>query len=113
MHVHCTTHPIWLCPPFFQVDALRPGLLGDSRQQYAATYCGRRLVRSTARGAAEMTHLDNSGLRRPGELHALLRRVVMLRRLKSQVLGELPPMRRQVRAPAVARAVGETGFWGG
>ncbi|RMZ57207.1 hypothetical protein APUTEX25_004041 [Auxenochlorella protothecoides] len=81
---------------FRQVDALRQGMLGDTRQQYAGLYCARRIVRSRIRGGEETTHVDNSGLRRAEELHRLLRYAVMLRRLKREVLAQLPPKRRQV-----------------
>jgi SNF2 family DNA or RNA helicase len=41
---------------------------------------------------------DNAGGARLSELHGLLVREVMIRRLKAQVLSQLPPKRRQVRA---------------
>ena len=47
-------------------------------------------------GGQGATRCDNSGLARGGELHALLTREVMLRRLKRDVLEQLPPKRRQV-----------------
>lgn len=47
---------------------------------------------------------DNSGLARATELHGLLRREVMLRRLKRDVLSQLPPKRRQVGHAGLARS---------
>lgn len=93
-----------------QVDALRQGMLGDTRQQYAGLYCARRIVRSRIRGGEETTHVDNSGLRRAEELHRLLRYAVMLRRLKREVLAQLPPKRRQVvRLPRIRAKPGRAG----
>uniref|UniRef100_A0A1D2A8V2 DNA annealing helicase and endonuclease ZRANB3 n=1 Tax=Auxenochlorella protothecoides TaxID=3075 RepID=A0A1D2A8V2_AUXPR len=95
---------------FRQVDALRQGMLGDTRQQYAGLYCARRIVRSRIRGGEETTHVDNSGLRRAEELHRLLRYAVMLRRLKREVLAQLPPKRRQVvRLPRIRAKPGRAG----
>ena len=56
-----------------QVDMLRPGLLGPSREAYAARYCSRRLV-PVAR-SAEQRRWDNGGLSHAHELHALLSQV--------------------------------------
>lgn len=81
---------------FRQVDALHPGLLGASRQQFAVVYCGRRLVPCPHRREPGAVRYDNSGLRRGAELHLLLRSAVMLRRLKSEVLSQLPAKRRQL-----------------
>lgn len=39
---------------------------------------------------------DNAGGARLGELHGVLVREVMIRRLKAQVVDQLPPKRRQV-----------------
>lgn len=39
---------------------------------------------------------DNAGGARLGELHGVLVREVMIRRLKAQVMAQLPPKRRQV-----------------
>ncbi|GFH17530.1 uncharacterized protein HaLaN_14188, partial [Haematococcus lacustris] len=64
-----------------QVDALRPGLLGR-KDDFAVRHCERRWV--------------PCGGCRLAELHGVLRRLVMVRRLKREVLGQLPPKRRQV-----------------
>ena len=53
-----------------QVDILRPGLLGATREAFSARYCGRRLV-PVAR-SADLKRWDNSGLSHAHELHALL-----------------------------------------
>ncbi len=76
------------------MDALKPGLLGRERYEFAAAYCNRRAV--PVPGGEGRLRYDNSGLSRAAELHALLRREVMLRRLKRDVLSQLPPKRRQV-----------------
>ncbi|KAK9812930.1 hypothetical protein WJX72_005929 [[Myrmecia] bisecta] len=80
---------------FRQVDAIRPGLLGFSREAFAQRYCNRRLVACGRRGE-DRKRWDNSGLARAGELHSLLKQEVMLRRMKREVLSQLPPKRRQV-----------------
>jgi len=77
-----------------QVDALKPGLLGRDRVEFASAYCCRRAV--PVPGSSGRLRYDHSGLSRAAELHALLRREVMLRRLKRNVLSQLPPKRRQV-----------------
>ncbi len=62
-------------------------------------YCDRRLVPLFVRqggGDHGRKRWDNSGGARLAELHGLLVREVMVRRLKSQVLAQLPPKRRQV-----------------
>ncbi|GAB4813573.1 hypothetical protein N2152v2_000619 [Parachlorella kessleri] len=79
---------------FRQVDALKPGLLGRDRVEFAAAYCCRRAV--PVPGGNGRLRYDHSGLSRGAELHGLLRREVMLRRLKRDVLSQLPPKRRQV-----------------
>ena len=86
--VLCTGTPSLTKPfdLFNQVDALRPGLLGGSRRAFAETYCD----------AFAKKRYDRTGGSRLQELHALLTREVMIRRLKSQVLADLPPKRRQV-----------------
>ncbi|KAL0027354.1 hypothetical protein WJX79_003195 [Trebouxia sp. C0005] len=80
---------------FRQVDALRPGLLGKDRAAFSYRYCGRRLI-PVGRHGSNTKKYDNTGLSRAGELHALLKEELMLRRLKRDVMAELPPKRRQV-----------------
>ena len=92
-----------------QVDALRPGLLGDATA-FGRRYClgyrintvrdydgpsGRQMRRVTMETFGDGRHLQ--------ELHVVLRREVMLRRLKEEVMAELPPLRRELvhlRCPA-------------
>ncbi|KAK9843831.1 hypothetical protein WJX81_008228 [Elliptochloris bilobata] len=89
---------------FRQVEALRPGLLGGARERFAARYCARRLV-PVSNGDPGRLRWDNGGLAHAAELHALLKQEVMLRRLKSEVMAQLPPKRRQVvRLPPPAHA---------
>jgi hypothetical protein len=67
-------------------------------------YCDRRLVPAvTIRGEVRM-RWDNGGGARLAELHGLLVRRLMIRRLKKDVLSQLPPKRRQVRARAAGCA---------
>ena len=96
-----------------QVSMLRPGLLGTSKVAFADAYCGRRLLavpkinihESDIHASEKMRagypgfickRWNCSGLSRAIELHLLLRQEVMLRRLKCDVLSQLPPKRRQV-----------------
>eukprot|EP00803_Ostreobium_quekettii_P008937 evm.model.scf_153.2 EVM.evm.TU.scf_153.2 scf_153:8261-20215(-) len=76
-----------------QIDALRPGLLGKNKEQFAFRYCARRLVPSLDESSKRW---DNSGGCRLQELHHVLMREVMIRRLKRDILSQLPPKRRQV-----------------
>lgn len=60
-----------------QVDLLREGLLGASRDEFSNRYCGRRLVPVRgSRGAAGAKCYDDSGLTRGRELHGLLKQVL-------------------------------------
>jgi hypothetical protein len=82
-----------------QVSILRPGLLAADRAAFAAAYCHRRLLpywSGGGGGGAPGQRWDQSGLTRGPELHLLLRQEVMVRRLKRDVLAQLPPKRRQV-----------------
>ncbi|KAL4428086.1 hypothetical protein ABPG75_002175 [Micractinium tetrahymenae] len=83
---------------FRQVDAIMPGLLGRSRIDFATAYCNRREVPLPGFHAPgeRSTRMDVSGLSRGAELHDMLKAEVMLRRLKKDVLSQLPPKRRQV-----------------
>ncbi|PSC75396.1 DNA annealing helicase and endonuclease ZRANB3 [Micractinium conductrix] len=83
---------------FRQVDAIMPGLLGRSRIEFAVAYCNRREVPLPGFHAPGQRGMrwDVSGLSRGAELHDLLKAEVMLRRLKRNVLSQLPPKRRQV-----------------
>ena len=57
-----------------QVDTLRSGILGKNRNEFAARYCGRRLLCSRP-GRSGQKHYDNSGVARPQELRGLLMKV--------------------------------------
>jgi hypothetical protein len=52
---------------------------------------------------------DTTGGRRLDELNVLLRACVMVRRLKRDVLAQLPPKRRQVRPCGLASASSQRG----
>lgn len=80
---------------FRQIDVLRPGLLGKDKFEFSANYCNRRVVPCYPYHEYSK-RWDNSGLTRAGELHLLLREEVMVRRLKRDVLDQLPPKRRQI-----------------
>eukprot|EP00899_Mesostigma_viride_P005787 jgi/Mesvir1/15209/Mv06441-RA.1 len=73
---------------FFEVDSLRPGLLGSNKFAFAKAYCNwRPTAEYKSKAVSGGTHLN--------ELHVLLREAVMIRRLKSEVMSQLPPKRRQ------------------
>jgi len=57
------------------VDTLRPGVLGKNRVEFAARYCGRRLLCSRPGRSSGQKHYDNSGVARPQELRGLLMKV--------------------------------------
>lgn len=65
-----------------QVDLLREGLLGTTRDDFAHRYCGRRLVPVRgSRGAAGARCYDDSGLTCGQELHGLLKQVKSLQNI--------------------------------
>jgi SNF2 family DNA or RNA helicase len=78
-----------------QVAILRPGLLPADRAAFATAYCHRRLLPFFTAGGLGGQRWDHSGLTRGQELHVLLRQEVMIRRLKRDVLAQLPAKRRQ------------------
>ena len=69
-HTHTHTHTF-----FLQVDALRPGLLGSSKDDFASRYCAKRRVPIRTRGGGVAYTVDCSGLERGPELHMLLKQV--------------------------------------
>ncbi|BDA49699.1 probable SWI/SNF-related matrix-associated actin-dependent regulator [Coccomyxa sp. Obi] len=71
---------------FTQIDMLRPGLLG-TYDEFGERYCGAKV--SVAPGK-----LDWRGAQNLEELNGILREHLLIRRLKQDVLHELPPMRR-------------------
>ncbi|QDZ20471.1 SNF2-like DNA helicase [Chloropicon primus] len=77
---------------FAQAEALSPGLLGKSKQEYSKNYCERTFVKTRSKA----TFMSVSGGRRLEELNVLLNNTIMIRRRKEDVLAELPPKRRQV-----------------
>ena len=111
---------------YTQVSTLCPGLLPHTRKEFAKSYCNRRLVTNpyikqntknynfahsgggggggncffnSGYGGDSLSipkRYDYSGLSRATELHLLLKQEVMIRRLKKDVLDQLPPKRRQV-----------------
>lgn len=94
--VLCTGTPSLTKPfdLFNQIDSLRPGLLGATKKQFAETYCDLKISSFTTVSGQAM--YDCTGGSRLQELHALLTKEVMIRRLKQDVLSDLPPKWRQV-----------------
>jgi hypothetical protein len=85
---------------FNQIDMLRPGLLGKSKLHFAMAYCPETNAGwgGDARGAARerRASVREGACSRPWELNLLLRETVMIRRLKTQVMYQLPAKRRQL-----------------
>ncbi|GAQ80644.1 SNF2 domain containing protein [Klebsormidium nitens] len=77
---------------FHQADGLWTGLLGRNKYTFAKAYCD---VRTLRRGCGNVVKDYSKGIRLH-ELHVLLAETIMVRRLKSDVLDQLPPKRRQV-----------------
>ncbi|KAG8652420.1 hypothetical protein MANES_06G087800v8 [Manihot esculenta] len=71
---------------------LWPGLLGQSKYDFAKTYCAVKRVQTS-----EGKHFQDfsKGIRLE-ELNMLLRQTVMIRRLKKHVMEQLPPKRRKI-----------------
>ena len=89
-----------------QVEMLWPGLLGAGKWAYGREYCA---TVHTAIGRA----VPLGGGMRDWELHLLLRRAVMVRRRKAEVLIELPPKRRRWLKLPITTAKGDGGGGGG
>lgn len=88
----CCTAP--LPPPYAHL--LHPPRTHPPTHWLPTRYCDRRLVPAvTIRGEVRM-RWDNGGGARLAELHGLLVRRLMIRRLKKDVMSQLPPKRRQV-----------------
>ncbi|KAL3824759.1 hypothetical protein ACJIZ3_020788 [Penstemon smallii] len=77
---------------FHQVNMLWPGLLGQTKYDFAKTYCSVKFIK----GCQGKVFQDFSKGIRLEELNILLKQSVMIRRLKEHVLPQLPPKRRQI-----------------
>ena len=86
---------------YAQVHVIRPSLFGTSRFQYGSIYCLSHVERllvekhGSTNGWIRLNERFQGGVRLQ-ELHVLLTEAVMIRRLKRDVLSELPEKRRQV-----------------
>ncbi|KAL9962457.1 hypothetical protein ACROYT_G031561 [Oculina patagonica] len=74
---------------YFQLDIVCPGKF-DSFNKFVRRYCDAREVYYRGK-----RHFDTSGASNLNELYFLLKTHVMIRRLKKEVLTQLPPKRRQ------------------
>ena len=85
---------------FLQIDCLKPGMLGSKKWDFANHYCDLKKVdgRFNVGGGVRLL-----------ELRALLQHTVMIRRLKCDVLGDLPPKRRQVVPVEIDDAIAKVG----
>ncbi|CAL6287195.1 unnamed protein product [Bathycoccus prasinos] len=90
----CTGTPSLVKPfdIFNQLDSLRPNMFG-TKQEFGVNYCRLVLAQASRSGNKFWKSL---GGRRLNELHTLLKHAVMIRRLKCEVMDQLPPKRRQV-----------------
>ncbi|KAH6801112.1 SNF2 domain-containing protein / helicase domain-containing protein / HNH endonuclease domain-containing protein [Perilla frutescens var. hirtella] len=77
---------------FHQVNMLWPGLLGQTKYEFAKTYCSVKFIKSSQGKVFQ----DFSKGTRLEELNVLLKESIMIRRLKEHVLLQLPPKRRQI-----------------
>ena len=77
---------------YLQADAVSRELLGPNRGTFAKQYCEMRWHTSRHGHSFQQA----SGGRRLHELHLLLESCIMLRRLKKDVMDQLPEKRRQV-----------------
>ncbi len=77
-----------------QINMIRRDVLPSTRDAFGVKYCDKRLV--PCRFMASGSRYDYSGLCRSKELHLLLRKEVMIRRMKTDVAEQLPEKTRQV-----------------
>ncbi|XP_058788404.1 uncharacterized protein LOC131662604 [Vicia villosa] len=85
---------------FHQINMLWPGLLGVTKYEFAKTYCDLKYIK----GVQGKYFADYSKGTRLEELNVLLKQTVMIRRLKEQVLQQLPPKRRQIIRMSLKRS---------
>ncbi|KAL6511701.1 hypothetical protein OROGR_021298 [Orobanche gracilis] len=85
---------------FHQIDMLWPGLLGKDKYEFAKNYCSVKSVH----GIQGKVYKDYSRGVRLEELNVLLKQSVMIRRLKEDVLMQLPPKRRQIISLVLKRS---------
>lgn len=77
---------------FHQINMLWSGLLGKDKYEFATNYCSIKLVWASQ---GKMFKDFSNGIRLQ-ELNVLLKQTLMIRRLKENLLLQLPPKRRQV-----------------
>ncbi|ERM99888.1 DNA annealing helicase and endonuclease ZRANB3 isoform X1 [Amborella trichopoda] len=77
---------------FHQINILWPGLLGKDKYEFAKIYCSMKIIQ----GIQGNSYKDFSKGVRLQELNVLLKETVMIRRMKEQVMVQLPPKRRQI-----------------
>ncbi|KAL6574198.1 hypothetical protein OROHE_001102 [Orobanche hederae] len=85
---------------FHQIDMLWPGILGKDKYEFAKNYCSVKFVH----GIQGKVYKDYSRGVRLEELNVLLKQSVMIRRLKEDVLIQLPPKRRQIISLVLKRS---------
>lgn len=78
------------------VHALDPSDLGKNRKDYWTRYIEPPMVPRGLYGKAAIDYVKQTTAYRLGELHDRLRAGIMVRRLKADVLTELPAKRRQI-----------------
>ena len=77
-----------------QINMIRRDVLPSTRDAFGVKYCDKRLV--PCRFLSSGFRVDYSGLCRSKELHLLLRKEVMIRRMKTDIAEQLPDKIRQV-----------------
>ncbi|XP_065062913.1 uncharacterized protein LOC135689576 isoform X1 [Rhopilema esculentum] len=79
---------------FVQINIVRPGLVGNWHN-FGERYCDGHYILQTMRGGKVLRKYDTRGASNLKELHEILTKSLMIRRLKCDVLTELPAKRRQ------------------
>ncbi|CDP20051.1 unnamed protein product [Coffea canephora] len=85
---------------FHQINMLWPGLLGETKYDFAKTYCSVKLVN----GCQGKVFQDFSKGIRLEELNVLLKQTVMIRCLKQHVLAQLLPVRQKIMRLVLRRS---------